>query len=283
LVARPAGARVTLETGGHSAWVREVIEQMGHHAVVANARELEAVTGRSHRTDHHDARQLARLARVDPALLNPVELRGSIEQADLFVIRARAVMVEARTMLINFARGITKTLGHRLPASTTHCFVERVRAAVPQALQPALLPLLEVLAEITAQMEDLDRKIEGLAEHRYPQTRWLQQAPGVGTLTALTFVLTVGDPARFEHSRDVGPFLGLVPRRRQSGEQDPHVVMGRFGPDCALRRWALDHARGSRTAKKRTVVAVARKLAVLLHRLWRGEEVFQPFPAAVAA
>jgi transposase len=303
LAGRPAGARVAFETGGHSAWVREVVEQMGHEAVVANARELAAVTGRSHRTDHHDARQLARLARVDRALLNPVELRDSSAQADLFVIRARAVLVEARTKLINFARGITKTLGHRLPSSTSHRFVERVRDALPQALEPALAGLLSVVTEITAQIEDYDQKIEALAVQRYPETRWLRQTPGVGTLTALTFVLTVGEPARFEHSRDVGPFLGLVPRRRQSGEQDPHlriskcgdrylrrllvqcahVVMGRFGPDCALRRWALEHARASRTAKKRTVVAVARKLAVLLHRLWSRQEVFQPFPVAVAA
>jgi len=299
LAAKPEGARVALETGSHSAWVREVIEQMGHEAVVANARELQAVTGRSHRTDQHDARQLARLARVDTALLNPVELRGAAEQADLFVVRARAVLVEARTMLINFARSITKTLGHRLPASVSHRFAERVRQAVPEALEGALIPLLEVLGKITSGIEDYDAKIEALAVERYPETRWLKQVPGVGTLTALTFVLTVGEPARFAHSRDVGPFLGLVPRRRQSGECDPHlritkcgdrylrrllvqcahVMIGRFGGDCALRQWALDHARGSRTAKKRTVVAVARKLAVLLHRLWHRQEVFQPFPA----
>jgi transposase len=302
-LAAQAKARVALETGGQSAWVKQVIEELGHEAVVANARELEAVTGRSYRTDHHDAQQLARLARVDRALLNPVELRGAAEQVDLFVIRARAVLVEARTRLINFARGITKTLGHRLPASASHRFVERVREAVPEVLEPALTGLLDVLEEITTQIEDYDAKIEALAIERYPQTRWLKPAPGVGTLTALTFVLTVGEPGRFAHSRDVGPFLGLVPRRRQSGEQDPHlriskcgdgylrkllvqcahVAMGRFGPDCALRRWALEHARQSRTAKKRTVVAVARKLAVLLHRLWSRQEVFQPFPAAIAA
>lgn len=303
LAGRPAGARVALETGSHSAWVREVIEQNGHQAVVANARELQAVTGRSHRTDHRDARQLARLARVDASLLNPVKLRGAAEQVDLFVIRARAVLVEARTMLINFARGITKTLGHRLPASSSHRFAGRVREAVPEALEPALAGVLSVLEEMTAQIADYDDKIEALAVERYPETRWLRQAPGVGTLTALTFVLTVSEPARFEHSRDVGPFLGLVPRRRQSGEQDPHlriskcgdrylrkllvqcahVAMGRFGPECALRRWALEHARQSPTAKKRTVVAVARKLAVLLHRLWSRQEAFQPFPSAIAA
>jgi transposase len=292
-------ARVALETGGHSAWVQQVIQESGRQAVVANARELEAVTGRSHRSDHHDARQLARLARVDAQLLHPVRLRDPQQQADLFVVRARSVLVEARTMRINFARGITKTTGHRLPASSTHCFSERVRKAVPEALQPALLPLLKVLDRISEELDGYDENIEALAEERYPETRWLRQAPGVGPITALTFVLTLSDPARFVHSRDGGPFLGWVPRRRQSGEQDPHlrirkcgdrylrkllvqcahVVMGRFGPDCALRRWALERARPSRTAKKRTVVAVARKLAVLLHRLWVRREAFQPFPA----
>jgi transposase len=299
-LARQPKARVALETGGQSAWVKQLVEQTGHQAVVANARELQAVTGRSHRTDHHDARQLARLARVDCELLNPVQLRDAAQQADLFVIRARAVLVEARTMLINFARGITKATGRRLPASASHRFAARVRQAVPEALRPALLPLLNVLDQITKELDGYDENIEHLAAQRYPETQWLRQIPGVGTLTALTFVLTLGDPGRFAHSRDVGPFLGLVPRRRQSGEQDPHlriskcgdrylrkllvqcahVVMGRFGPDCALRRWALAHAQHSRTAKKRTVVAVARKLAVMLHRLWRLKEVFQPFPMA---
>jgi transposase len=303
LEGQPEGTRIALETGGQSAWLRELIEEVGHEAVVANARELKAVTGRMHRSDAHDARQLARLARIDAQILNPVDLRNTAEQADLFVIRARAVLVEARTMLINFARGATKTLGHRLPATASHRFAERARAAVPKALEAALLPLLKVLEQIAAEIEGYDEAVEALAKTSYPETRWLQQVPGVGTLTALTFVLTVGAPQRFAHSRDVGPFLGLVPRRRQSGEQDPHlrisksgdrylrkllvqcahVVMKRFGPDSALRRWALEHAQQSRTAKKRTVVAVARKLAVLLHRLWSRQEIFKPFPSMVAA
>jgi transposase len=299
LAAQPK-ARVALETGGQSAWVQQVIEESGHQAVVANARELQAVTGRTHRSDHHDARQLARLARLDCQLLNPVRLRDARQQADLFVIRARAVLVEARTMLINFARGITKTTGHRLPASSTHRFCERVRQAVPEALRPALLPLLNVLDQIARELDGYEENVEALAEERYPETRRLRQAPGVGPITALTFVLTVSDPERFAHSRDVGPWLGLVPRRRQSGQQDPHlrisksgdrylrkllvqcahVVMGRYGPDCALRRWALEHAGSSRSAKKRTIVAVARKLAVILHRLWVSQQGFQAFPAA---
>ena len=161
--------------------------------------------------------------------------RDPQQQADLFVVRARAVLVEARTMLINFARGITKTTGHRLPASSTHCFSERVRKAVPEALQPALLPLLKVLERISEELDGYDENIEALAGERYPETRWLRQAPGVGPITALTFLLTLSDPARFVHSRDVGPFLGWVPRRRQSGEQDPHLRISKCG-DRKLRK-----------------------------------------------
>lgn len=303
LAKKPEGTRVALETGGHSAWVKETIEELGLEAVVANARDLKAVTSRSTRTDGHDARRLAKLARLDPELLNPVELRDGETQADLFTVRARAVLVEARTMLVNFARGVTKTLGHRLPSCDAHRFAERVRGAVPEALKDALLPLLRVVEEIAAQIEGYDESVEKLAEERYPETRWLKQVPGVGTLTALTFVLTLGGHARFAHSRDVGPFLGLVPGRRQSGEQDPHlritkcgdrylrrllvqcahVTMGRWGGDTALRAWAVAHAGVSRTARKRTVVAVARRLAVLLHRLWSKQEVFRPFPSLAAA
>jgi len=298
LAAQPA-ARVALETGAHSAWVQALARQLGHEAMVANARELRAVTGRSRRSDSQDARQLARLARVDGELLNPVRLRGAEPQADLFVLRARAMLVEVRTRLINFARGITKTTGRRLPSADAKRFSERARQAVPEALRPALLPLLNVLDQVARELDGYDENVQALAEERYPETRWLRQVPGVGPITALTFVLTLHDPARFARSRDVGPYLGLVPRRRQSGEQDPHlgitksgdrylrqllvqcahVVMGRFGPDGALRRWALEHAGGSRSAKKRTVVAVARKLAVLLHRLWLRQEEFRPCPA----
>jgi transposase len=292
-------ARVALETGGQSAWIADLIEQTGHAAIVAHARDLEAVTGRPHRTDRHDARQLARLARIDPELLHPVTLRDRQRQADLSVIRARALLVDMRTKLINFARGITKTTGGRLPAAASHRFAERVRDAIPASLRAALEPVLRALDLVTAEIDGFDQAVQNLADQRYPETHWLRQAPGIGTLTALTFVLTIGDAARFPHSRDVGPFLGLVPRRRQSGEQDPHlritkcgdrylrrllvqcahVVMGRWGPDCALRQWALAHASPSRAAKKRTVVAVARKLAALLHRLCLRQESFVPFPA----
>jgi len=125
----------------------------------------------------------------------------------------------------------------------------------------------------------------------------LKQVKGVGTQIALTYLLTIEDPHRFAKSRDVGCFLGLRPGRRDSGESQPqmhiskegdpylrtmlvqgaHYILGPFGADSDLRRWGLKlAARGGKNAKKRAVVAVARKLAVLLHRLWVTGEVYEP-------
>ncbi len=298
LKSRPCRARVALEAGGHAAWIRDEIEAAGHEALVANARDLAAVTGRNHRTDRSDARQIARLARVDAQLLHPVELRGACAQADLFVIRARAALVEVRTKLINMARGMVKVTGERLPDSRTDRFAERMRDAMPEVLCAAMDPVLAVLEKVGEQIGEIDEELERLAEKQYPETRWLKQVPGVGTLTALTYVLTVGDPRRFAHSRDAGPVLGLAPKKRESGEQDPalgiskcgdrylrtlliqcaHRILGPLGPDSALRQWGLQHAQGGKAAKRRAVTAVARRLAVLLHRLWWRQEVYRPFP-----
>ena len=133
---------------------------LGHEAVVANARELRAVTGRSHRSDSRDAQQLARLARVDAELLNPVRLHGAQQQADLCVIRARAALMKVRTMLINLARGLTKITGRRLPSVDADRFAERVRQAVPEALRPALMPVLNIVEQIAQEIVGYDETIQ---------------------------------------------------------------------------------------------------------------------------
>lgn len=294
--------RMAIETGAQSAWVKRCLEELGHEVIMANARELQAITGGARKTDQRDAQQLARLARVDPKLLSPVELRGAQQQLDLIPIRARALLVEARTKLVNGVRGLANVEGIRLPAASTACFSKRARSALNEQLLSSLAPLLAAIEQITEAIETSEETIAQTAETRYPETLWLKQVPGVGTLTALTFVLTIGRPERFVHSRDVGPFIGLTPRRQQSGEADPqlriskcgdkylrkllvqcaHHVMGRFGPDSALKQWGVSHAGGSKRAKKSTVVAVARKLAVLLHRLWSRQEEYRAFPAVAA-
>lgn len=291
-------ARVAMEVGTHSRWASQLIEELGHEVLVANPRKLRAIYHNPRKGDEADAETLARLARLDPKLLSPIHHRSPEAQADLAVIRSRDVLVRSRTLLINHARGTVKALGARLPACSADSFPHKVREAVPEALQAALLPILEAIASLTEQIRDFDRKIEELCKESYPETHLLQRVSGVGSLTALTFVLTLEDPGRFRKSREVGPALGLVPKRDQSGDQDPqlritktgnvylrqllvgaaHYILGPFGPDCDLRRWGLKIAeRGGKNAKKRAVVAVARKLSILLHRLWKTGEVYDPF------
>jgi transposase len=240
---------------------------------------------------------LARLARVDPQLLRPIRHRSEQAQADLMTIRIRAALVEARTSLVNAARGFTKAMGERLPACDTDSLGVEKLEALPAALQQRLQPLLEQIEALTAQIKKLEGKLEQIARIEYPETQLLTQVSGVGTLIALTFVLTVEDRERFQKSRDVGCYVGLRPKQSESGQSQPqlritkegdrylrtllvqgaHLILNRRGPDTDLKRWGLKLAeRGGKNAKKRAIVAVARKLAVLLHRLWVCGEVYEP-------
>jgi transposase len=284
-----APARIAIEVGGHSRWVSQLLTSWGHEVLVANARMVQLISAGVRKSDQIDAQLLARVARVDPTLLAPITHVGHHQYPDIVQLRAQALLVRTRTRLINAVRGIVKTVGVRLPACHSRSFPEKTIALIPSDLQPSLNPLLEVIAEVTAKIQSYDGLIEQLARHQYPETARLRQVPGVGPVTALQFVLTLGDPRRFRHSRDVGPFLGLVPRRRQSGETDKQLriskagntemrtllvqcaqyILGPFGPDTDLKRWGTTMAvRGGKNAKRRAIVAVARKLSVLLHKLW---------------
>ncbi len=294
--ARP-GARVVIEVGTHSPWVQRLLQEFGHETITANPRHVRLIYGSRNKNDQLDAERLARLARVDPKLLHPIQHRGGTAQADRALLRSRNALVECRTKLVNHARGVVKSIGGRLPSCSTSYFHKRVREDLPEELKPALTPVLDTIAALTLKIQRLETRIELVASKRYPETVLLRQVSGVGPLTALSFVLTVEDPKRFKSSRAIGPYLGLRPRQSQSGEQDPelritkagdtdlrrllvgsaHYILGPFGPDTDLRRWGLAlAARGKKNAKKRAVVAVARKLAVLLHRLWVTAEVYEP-------
>jgi transposase len=274
----------------------KVARQCGHDVLVANARELRLIYGATNKTDQVDAVKLARLARVDPELLKPIQHRGDREHADLAVIGAREFLVKMRAEAINMVRGMVKSDGGRVAACASASFTRWAAEVLPDPLRNALAPILEQIDELGERIRDYDERIEHLARTRYQQIFLLTQIAGVGTLTALTFVLTIGDPWRFQRSRDVGCYVGLRPRRDQSGEQDPqlritktgdsrlrrtlvncaHFILGRFGPDTDLRRWGLKLAGQSKKGKKRAIIAVARKLAVLLHRLLTTGEVYEP-------
>jgi transposase len=231
-------------------------------------------------------------------LLSPIHHRSPEAQADLAVLRSRDAIVRSRTLLINHARSIVKSSGARLPSCSADSFAHKVPPDIPETLHPALLPILETIASLTQQIREYDRRIEQLCQDQYPETKLLRKISGVGPLTALGYILTLENPDRFHRSRDVGPAIGLVPRRDQSGDQDPQLritktgdaylrrllvgsaqyILGPFGPDCDLRQWGLKLAeRGGKNSKKRAVVGVARKLAILLHHLWKTGEVYAPF------
>lgn len=289
-------ARVAMEVGTQSAWIAREFVKLGHEVIVANARELKWITLSDDKNDRNDARKLARLARADRNLLAPVEHRTAEQQAELAVIRARDALVRSRTLLVNTARSLAKGFGLRLPSSITPTFGARALAGLAEHLHLAMKPLLEQIDALGVKIRDYDQRVKEVAA-THPEIERLAGVPGVGTLTAAAFVLTLGRRERFAHSRDVGSFLGLRPRQRQSGERDPqlgisksgdkylrkllvqcaHHVLGHWGKDSALRQWGLSKSDGS-ASKKRAVVAVARKLAVLLHRIWMTGEVFKPFP-----
>jgi len=297
------GARVVIEVGAHSRWVSELIESLGHEVVVANPRQVPLIFGRRQKTDRSDAMVLARLGRFDVSLLAPVRHRPRATQVDLATIRSRDVLVSARTKLVNHVRGTLKQFGLLMKkASTPTAVIKDARRVVPPELQSALGPVLATLELLDAQIDAHDGAVEQLAAN-YPQVARMTQIHGVGELSALTFALTIDDPHRFEKSRFAGAFFGLTPAKDQSGDSDPqkritkagdplmrrllvqcaHHVIGPFAKDSDLRRWGLRlAARGGKNARKRAVVAVARKLAVLMHRLWLSGEPYQPLGYATA-
>ena len=296
LFAKMPASRIALEVGTHSPWVSRHLASMGHEVIVANAHKVKLITQSVRKNDRIDARQLARLARVDPKLLSPIRHRGEQAQRDLAVIRARAEVLAARTKLINSARGLVKPLGERLQ----QCDADQVTAGLGETLsegaKAVIGPLLKAVEGISEQIDQYDEQIEGIAK-RYPEVQLLQQVYGVGPLIAMTYVLTLEDAQRFAHSRDVGPYLGLTPQQRDSGDSQPelgiskagdgllrsllvqgaHCMLRKGAPESDLRAWGLGKmGSGGKRAKKRAVVGVARRLAVLLHHLWAAGEAYDP-------
>ena len=296
-------ALVAIETGTHSPWISRCLEALGCRVLVGNARKLRAIWARSQKSDVKDAEMLARIARFDPQLLYPIRHRGERTQIDLEQIKARDVLVGLRTNLINHIRGVVKSLGKRLPSCGADCFHKRAETFMPDALRNALIPLVEQIASLTQQIRSYERQIEQLAKTVHPETACLRQVQGVGLLTSVAYILTLESPDRFAKSRTVGPYLGLTPKQDQSGNSDKQLgiskegdvylrrlliscaqyILGRYGQDSDLRRYGERlAARGGRIAKRKAVVAVARKLAILLHRLWSTGEVYQPLYNAKA-
>lgn len=296
--------RVAIEVGSQSPWVSRLLEDAGHQVVVANSHRLRLFSANGSKSDKVDARYLARLVAADPMLLHPIKHRTEQSQVDRCLLTARDRAVECRTKLVNAVRGMAKSLGTALPRCDAAAFHHKGREALPKELGEICAPLFELLAGLTRTVRSYDKEIERLSEQAYPETARLRQVVGVGPITSLDFVLTIEDPTRFKTSRSVGAYLGLSPKKNSSGARDPELsitkagdvrlrsnltqcaqyILGRFGPDCDLRRWGTKlAAKGGKNAKKRAVVAVARKLAVLLHRLWVTGAPYEPLRNAERA
>jgi transposase len=294
---RHPGALVVLEVGVHSRWISDLVRRAGHPVIVANARQVQLIYKRKSKTDRSDALLLARLGRFDPTLLAPVRHRSRAAQLDLACLRSRDMLVSARTDLINHVRGVLKPFGLRAPDCGSGAFARLAEEVVPPELTPALAPVLQCLRVLEVELARYEKQIQHLATVSYPESARLSQVGGVGPITSLAYVLTLEEPSRFRASRTVGDFVGLTPAKDQSGESDPqkriskagdpflrrllvqcaHHILGPFGQESDLRRWGLRLAeRGGKAAKKKAVVAVARKLAVLLHRLWVSGKDYQP-------
>ena len=293
--AKMPSCRIAIEVGTHSPWVSRHLAAMGHEVIVANAHRVKLITQSVRKNDRIDARQLARLVRVDPKLLSPIRHRSEEGQRDLAVLRARAEMMEARTQLINSARGLVKPMGERLKSCDADQVTAQLAEGLSEAAQRVIRPILKSVEELSRQLDQYNEQIEEMTK-RYPEVKVLRQVYGVGPLIALAYMLTLEDPQRFAHSRDVGPYLGLTPKQRDSGESQPelgitkagdgllrsllvqgaHCTLRKGAPDSDLRAWGMKKAGNGKRTKKRAVVAVARKLAVLLHRLWVTGEVYDP-------
>ena len=288
---------IAIETGTHSPWVSRLLTQLGHRVVVANSRKLRLIYENRRKNDRVDAEYLARLVRMDPKLLEPITHRSERDQQHLSILRSRDKLVRTRSGLITHVRGTVKSIGLRAPACSAEAFVKRATPIIPKELKDALDPVLRTIAHLNQEIAGYDRRVEQLAKTDYPAAQLLMQVSGVGPVTSVAFVLTVGDPGRFARSRTAGAWVGLTPGQSASGQSDPQMRITKEGdnylrrllvscaqyilapnrPDSDLRRHGLAlAARGGKNAKKRAVVAVARKLAVLLHRLWRTGQVYEP-------
>lgn len=293
-------ARVAMEVGTHSPWISRLLESKGMEVFVANSRKLRAIYENERKCDRQDARMLAKIARLDPELLAPVRHGSEDSQKDLLPIKLRDALVRQRAAIINTVRASLKALGVRLELASTASFARQARQALQEEradLLGIIAPALSALEALGTQITVFDKAIDHIAVQRHPQAQKLRQIGGVGPITSLAFVLLVEDPQRFAQSRDVGSYLGLTPRRDQSGKTDKQLpiskagnrylrcllvqsaqyLLGRHGKDCDLRRYGLRlAARGGKAAKKKAVIAVARKLSVLMLTLWRQGSDYEP-------
>lgn len=301
LLGKHPGCTVVMEAGTHSPWISRFVESCGSKAHVGQPRKLRAIWDADDKSDERDARVLGNLYCYKPKMIPPVHHRGEQAQVDLALVKARNLLKNTRQKMINHVRSTVKSFGERLSSCGAASFARKTLDEVPELLRPALDGVYTCIESVTEKIQELERDIQRMCAEDYPETEWLLQVPGVGPITALSYVLTLEDPNRFTKSRDVGCYLGLTPRRDQSGKCDKQLPITKSGdkalrcllvncvtyilkessPDCELKRFGLKlSARGGKRGVKTAKVAMARKLSVMLHRLWKDRAEYRPLAAA---
>ena len=275
--------------------------------MVANARKLRAISANIRKSDEADAEILARIGRVDTKLLSPIQHGSEEHQQDLIQVKLRDTLVRQRVLLISTVRGLLKSLGIQSKSPSSASFTKKLVESLNQHHSDALKlvdPMLDIIDSLSEKIKELDKALNLLADTKYPETQGLREISGVGPITALSFVLIIGDPHRFKNSRSVGAYLGLTPKRDQSGNVDKQLriskagdpylrkllvsasqyALGHFGADCDLRTRGLMLAeRGGPRAKKKAVVATARKLATIMHSMLLHKSSYQSTKLTPAA
>ena len=289
----PQAERIGFESGAMSSWLWHELRRIGLPVVCIDARHAHAaLSARMNKSDENDARGLADLVRIGWYREVAVKSEASQQVRSLLVARSR--LVSMRRDIENQVRAMLREFGLLFPRSIAGPFRRRVTelAGEGHVLGPVLTPLLSVHGEVCQQLEGLDARIRQLARAD-ETTRRLMTVPGIGVVTALAFRHTIDDPDRFRRPASVGAYLGLTPRRKQSGETDLNGKVSRWGDRllrtylfeaaavllhrtnrwCALKAWGVRLAK--RVGMKKAQVAVARKLAVILHCIWTDGTVFE--------
>ena len=289
----PDAERFGFETGAMSSWLWHELRRVGLPVVCIDARHAHAALSvRMNKSDENDARGLAELVRIGWYREVAVKSEASQQVRSLLITRSRLVRI--RRDLENQVRAMLNECGLTFSRVIGGQFRGRVEELSGEGhiLWPVLLPLLSVHAHVCGELDGLDRRVRQLARED-DTTRRLMTVPGIGVVTALTFRHTIDDPSRFKSAAMVGAYLGLTPRRKQSGETDTNGRVSRWGDRllrtylfeaasvllhrtkrwCALKTWGLRLAR--RIGMKKAQVAVARKLALILHCIWVDGAVFE--------
>lgn len=296
----PAAERIVFETGPLSVWFWHALQAEGLPAICIDARHAaKALDMAPNKTDANDADGLAQLAEI--GYFKQVRVKGFDSMLTRTLVAARARLVRITVELSNQIRGLMKTFGLAVPAGGGSVFEKNVRdlLADEAGLARIILPLLESWRGLRQRAAELSRQLIDEARHS-GACQILMSIPGIGSITATSFMAAIEDPANFRKSRSVGAWLGLATRRYQSGEvdYDGHIsrrgdkhlrgllyeaavtVLTRSQVDCGLRAWGLKLR--ERIGLKRAAVAMARKLAVIMHAMLKSGELFNPAAGAVA-